>query len=94
MYDRLQYYMIFFGFFFIWPLAGMEAVQGIEISGALKTPISLSCSLSGISQSKYSNNQMIILRSFAKVTKPITQYLPKPTTKVFEIFREKYIDVL
>ena len=29
-----------------------------------------------------------------KVTKPVTQYLPKPATKVFEIFREKHIEVL
>ena len=36
MFNRLQYYRILFGFPFILSLAGMAAVQGTELSGALK----------------------------------------------------------
>ena len=42
MHNRLQYYRIFFCFFFIWSLTGVAAVQGAETTGAFKTPISLS----------------------------------------------------
>ena len=48
MFNRLQYYRILFGFPFILSIAGMATVQGTELSGAFKTPISLSGSLSGI----------------------------------------------
>ena len=42
MYNCLHYYRIFIGFFLILPLAGMATAQGTELTGAFKTPISLS----------------------------------------------------
>ena len=42
MYNCLHYYRIFIGFFLILPLACVATVKGTELTGAFKTPISLS----------------------------------------------------